>query len=29
MKRILDLQTHILPGIEEGKGPQTMAESVQ
>ena len=29
MKRILDLHTHILPAMEDGKGPQTMAESVQ
>lgn len=29
MKRLLDLHAYILPAMEEGKGPQTMAESVQ
>ena len=29
MKRILDLHAHILPAMEDGKGPQIMAESVQ
>ena len=29
MKRILDLHTYILPAMADGKGPQSMAESVQ